>query len=665
MFSPRLGFRKKQSLRSSWTLAQVFDNYNGYGTTASDLFGSSSALSNNYMIIGAFQEDSAASNEDGKAYVYRLSPGNNTWLYTLTNPNTYSANNPGTGDRFGFGVAINDTYFAVSAHQEDDSATSASTGAVYVYNISDGSLRTTITDPNAYSTTASDFFGFKIAMTDDYLICSAPFEDPSSGTNAGVIYVYALSDMSLYWTLPNPNTDGGSGTDYFGIDIAAKGDYFIVGAHGASAGNTSTGYVYVYQLSTKSVVYSKTDPNAYGTSASDFFGQSVAISNRWFAASAPGEDSATANNVGYVYVYDLATGTLQYSIADPGTQAADDNMGSSSATVAAGTQGGGAVTLNDRYLAVGVRLKDTDGTNAGRSYIWDLSNYEAGPQTIACPNRYGSAASDAFGRSLFFNNDHLVITSFEDDAGGTLSGKAYLYAISSTEVVDSGRTAKAITTNGGVKFSTTQKKYASSSIYFDGDSDYLTTPDSTDWNIGYTYDYWTVEGWFYITNGSGNHLIGGNEQASSSNGWALFHEDGELKWFSKGVGSAEQKTSGASISTNTWVHIAVVGNGSNNVNIYANGTRYYSGTASQGYGDSTSVLNIGRGYGISSGQWVVSDTIGFAGYMEDIRISHVARYTGSTYTPPGSLLDDSDTKLLIKGGGTNNATVFYDYIYKL
>ena len=63
----------------------------------------------------------------------------------------------------------------------------------------------------------------------------------------------------------------------------------------------------------------------------------------------------------------------------------------------------------------------------------------------------------------------------------------------STVFEDKSGIAHQITANGDVHHSTTQSKFGSSAIYFDGNGDYLSIPDSEDWNFGsgdFTIDFW-------------------------------------------------------------------------------------------------------------------------------------------------------------------------------
>ena len=52
-------------------------------------------------------------------------------------------------------------------------------------------------------------------------------------------------------------------------------------------------------------------------------------------------------------------------------------------------------------------------------------------QTYNNPNAYGTSATDQFGYSVAISGNRVVVSAqYEDDAGGTYSGKAYVYQIS-------------------------------------------------------------------------------------------------------------------------------------------------------------------------------------------------------------------------------------------
>ena len=91
---------------------------------------------------------------------------------------------------------------------------------------------------------------------------------------------------------------------------------------------------------------------------------------------------------------------------------------------------------------------------------------------------------------------------------------------------------------------------------------------------------------------------------------------------------------------NTWVHMAVVRSGDNFYG-YSAGTRRDSWTGSGALYDENSDFRVGSTGNVPNSHH---------GYIDQIRISNIARYTGSTYTVPtgtNGYVNDANTKLII------------------
>ncbi len=87
------------------------------------------------------------------------------------------------------------------------------------------------------------------------------------------------------------------------------------------------------------------------------------------------------------------------------------------------------VSLNTSYLT-----KSTNTftfVNSGH-YLFNVTT-GALLLTLDNPNAYGTSASDQFGQQVSMSGNYAIVTaSAEDDAGGTESGKAYIYKLSQT-----------------------------------------------------------------------------------------------------------------------------------------------------------------------------------------------------------------------------------------
>ena len=175
--------------------------------------------------------------------------------------------------------------------------------------------------------------------------------------------------------------------------------------------------------------------------------------------------------------------------------------------------------------------------------------------------------------------------------------------------------------------STTQVKFAGTkSIYLDGTGDFLQSSESV--NIA---GDWTIEGWYYFTTLAADHsffTIG--DSASQTNSMEFLYRGAsinELRFFNMGSGYSNQHAPPADFLANNWIHIAVVrsGTGTNNIKAYINGTQ--TGTGKTSNNDLIGKVNIGTELYNGAGAWFTQ------GYIQDFRVSSIARYTAN-FTPP-------------------------------
>src|SRR5262249_44921930 len=104
---------------------------------ALDSFGVAVAVSGNTVVVGSYLDDTGA-NDSGQVYVFNASSG--ALLTTLNNPS------PGTDDYFGYSVAVSGNTVVVGAYQDDTGATDS--GQAYVFNAVTGALVATLNNPS-------------------------------------------------------------------------------------------------------------------------------------------------------------------------------------------------------------------------------------------------------------------------------------------------------------------------------------------------------------------------------------------------------------------------------------------------------------------------------------------------------------------------------------
>jgi hypothetical protein len=207
-----------------------------------------------------------------------------------------------------------------------------------------------------------------------------------------------------------------------------------------------------------------------------------------------------------------------------------------------------------------------------------------------------------------------------------------------------------INNNGNAQLKTRVKKFNRSSGRFDGAS-YLSVNSSDDWDLG--VDSFTIEmqvRFDSVSSGKQTLISSG----SATNYWELFVDFDSYGLGFKTIGSSIETINVAqsvtsAFFTNQFEHVALVRNGSS-FNIYKNGVSVAS------LNSSANIPNFGTGINIARG--VPSNY--FIGYLDDLKISHIAEYTSAFVAPTNPTRIDENTKLLLRFDGTNNSTTFAD-----
>ena len=125
------------------------------------------------------------------------------------------------------------------------------TVSIQTSNIISPVKKWTLDNPNAYGTSAYDYFGYSVAISGNYAIVGASLEDDASGISSGKAYIFDVTTGQLKWTLDNPNVYGTSKDDSFGYSVAISGNYAIVGAYAeddVSETTSNSGKAYIFQL---------------------------------------------------------------------------------------------------------------------------------------------------------------------------------------------------------------------------------------------------------------------------------------------------------------------------------------------------------------------------------------------------------------------------------
>ena len=185
------------------------------------------------------------------------------------------------------------------------------------------------------------------------------------------------------------------------------------------------------------------------------------------------------------------------------------------------------------------------------------------------------------------------------------------------------------------QLSTAQSKFGVSSLLLDGTNDYVESTSDVDLTSGdFTIDMWirpdSVTGYHGLwQSGTGANIYSayliGNKVQLTVNGSTIIFQ------------------SSTAISTGVWTMLSFEREG-NTHRLYINGTLEETGSTPNRPDDG--LFSIGEnGFG------------DFDGYIDELRVSTVARYTGSSFTEPTSAFSpDALTNVLLHFDGANGST---------
>ena len=379
-----------------------------------DVFGESVAISGDYAIVGASQDDDGGT-QSGSAYIFKRN--GNEWEQL----NKIVATDAGAGDYFGYSVAIDGDYAVVGAYQKNDVDGQQHDGAAYVFHRGADGNWTQQQRLIAENTETIHYlrFGTSVDIDGDYVVVGA--NNPSSGGGStnffnGAAYVYVRNNTT--WTQqqrlvhPDPGlTTGGGSSDYFGNSVSISGNYIIVGTPNDKEEASQAGAAYIFTRSNTSWS-SPEQIVASDAAAGDGFGNSVAIDGEYAIVGAHGDDDGgSGSGSAYIFKWDGTSWPHQDKIIASDV-ATTDNFGHS-------------VAIDGEYAIVGVANDDDGGSASGSAYIfkWDGTSWPQQSKIVATD----AGAGNNFGNSVAIDGEYAIVGAYRGPVGGFQVGTAYIF----------------------------------------------------------------------------------------------------------------------------------------------------------------------------------------------------------------------------------------------
>ena len=249
----------------------------------------------------------------------------------------------------------------------------------------------------------------------------------------------------------------------------------------------------------------------------------------------------------------------------------------------------------------------------------------------------GNASWAVYHRSLTDANRLLMLNTVSEELNnanfwnGTDPTSTHFSLGTDPDINGNGSTFVAYLFAGGESTADTAR-----SVDFDGSGDYLSIPDSSDFEIDGTN--FTFECWFKADDLSGNQAIAGQwELAGGTDRNFDFYLVGSTLYFENCRGSTNYSVT-TTVAANRWYHIAGVLDGTT-LKLFVNGNLVGTTTVSGSANNSTANFGIG-GYATGNAEE-------FNGKISNLRfVKGTAVYTGSFRPPTEPLTAITNTKLL-------------------
>lgn len=371
-------------------------------------FGQSVSINGDYIVVSAPGSHTDASGANplanaGAAYVFRNN-GSGNW----TLQQKLVASDRAMTDYFGSSVAVGDKYIIVGAWYEDHNVagTGNQTNAGSAYIFEDDGAGNWIQKQKivASDRAASDRFGMSVAIGGDYAIVGTRFDGKNAPaatpilTQSGSAYIFERNTGGVWAQAQKIVASDRADGAYFGTTVSISGNYAVIGASAekrdASGGSSlnDAGAVYIFERGSGGTWSQQQKIVASDRGAGDYFGYSVSIHGNRLVTGARNEahnasGTGTVLNAGSAYVFERNSGGVwsqQQKIVASDRQT-DDEFGAS-------------VAISGDYILVGVPKEDHDASgangldDAGSAYIFKFennasvtnNNFESG--TLIYPN---------------------------------------------------------------------------------------------------------------------------------------------------------------------------------------------------------------------------------------------------------------------------------------
>ena len=366
---------------NSWNQQQKLIAPDG---AAEDLFGYSVDISGDYILVTSAWDDDAGA-KSGSAYIYK----HDGTVWNMQQK--ISASDAGEDNRFGINAAISGEFVIVGAFFDNDFGYRS--GSAYIY---ERTGTTWVEREILYASDAdtNDWFGVSVSIDGDYAAVGSRFDTNENGKTAGGVYIFQRQGVDWIQQQKVIASDG-SAADHFHKN-AIHGDYLVVGAYDDDDNGMDSGSIYVFKRDGTNWVEQERH-TASDASIYDKFGADVAIyENRIVAGASWNRDHGGKSGSIYIFTNNgTSWSETEKIIASDGD---------------AGDIFGNPVDIDKNYTIVGARNDDDKGENAGAAYIYCLPFIQGAPVLSVSPTTIDFGTTDTNHSIQITNTGSSVLT---------------------------------------------------------------------------------------------------------------------------------------------------------------------------------------------------------------------------------------------------------------
>jgi len=310
-------------------------------------------------------------------------------------------------DYFGSAVAVSGDYAIIGACYDDENGENSGSAYIFYNNSGTWEQYQKITASDGQT---NDFFAITVTISGNYVFATSLLG--SSNSYAGKVYVFFNDEGTWIETAILIASDG-EAYDFFGTSMSISDDYAIISAYGDDDSGSESGSAYIFH-NNEGTWIETTKLTASNGNENDRFGISVGISNDYAIIGADGSANNSGANSGTAYIF--------YNNLENWEQTQQIE----SLDAVLGDQFGGSVSISGEYTAIGAEYKSDDGTWSGAAYVF-RNNSGTWEQNIKL-TASDAGAQKHFGSSINISDDTLIVGS-DGNISFTpyIAGSAYIF----------------------------------------------------------------------------------------------------------------------------------------------------------------------------------------------------------------------------------------------